>query len=149
MLEFIVTIAIFIALVIPVGNYLYHISTGQKTFADPVMDRIDGVIYKISGVRPEMCIIDRFDLVASDESIRYYSPDAEISENGEGEVIVMFNYTTTEEKQWFDSITDVDLVAFNENNNTLNNELRYTVEPVSYTPLNFIYRISTGGSYEF
>lgn len=30
MLEFIVTIAIFIALVIPVGNYLYHISTGQK-----------------------------------------------------------------------------------------------------------------------
>ena len=50
MLELIVTIAIFIALVIPVGNYLYHISTGQKTFADPVMDRIDGVIYKISGV---------------------------------------------------------------------------------------------------
>lgn len=47
------TIAIFIALVIPVGNYLYHISTGQKTFADPVMDRIDGVIYKISGVRPD------------------------------------------------------------------------------------------------
>lgn len=53
MLELIVTIAIFIALVIPVGNYLYHISTGQKTFADPVMDRIDGVIYKISGVHPE------------------------------------------------------------------------------------------------
>ena len=53
MLELIVTIAIFIALVIPVGNYLYHISTGQKTFADPVMDRIDGVIYKISGVRPD------------------------------------------------------------------------------------------------
>ena len=53
MLEFIVTIAVFIALVIPVGNYLYHISTGQKTFADPVMNRIDGVIYKISGVRPD------------------------------------------------------------------------------------------------
>ena len=53
MLGFIVTIAIFIALVIPVGNYLYHISTGQRTFADPVMDRIDGVIYKISGVRPD------------------------------------------------------------------------------------------------
>lgn len=53
MLELIVTIAIFIALVIPVGNYLYHISTGQKTFADPVMNRIDGVIYKISGIHPE------------------------------------------------------------------------------------------------
>lgn len=53
MLELIVTIVIFIALVIPVGNYLYHISTGQKTFADPVMNRIDGVIYKISGIHPE------------------------------------------------------------------------------------------------
>lgn len=53
MLELIVTIAIFIALVIPVGNYLYHISTGQKTFADPVMNRIDGVIYKISGIHPD------------------------------------------------------------------------------------------------
>lgn len=53
MLELIVTIAVFIALVIPVGNYLYHISTGQKTFADPVMNRVDGAIYKISGVHPE------------------------------------------------------------------------------------------------
>lgn len=44
---------VFIALVIPVGNYLYHISTGQKTFADPVMNRVDGAIYKISGVHPE------------------------------------------------------------------------------------------------
>ncbi len=32
---------------------MYHISTGQKTFADPVMNRIDGVIYKISGIHPE------------------------------------------------------------------------------------------------
>lgn len=53
MLELIVTIAVFIALVIPVGNYLYHISTEQKTFADPVMNRVDGAIYKISGVHPE------------------------------------------------------------------------------------------------
>lgn len=63
---------------------------------------------------------------ASDESIPYYSPDAEVTEKGTGEVIVMFNYSTPEEKQWFDGITDVDLVAFNENNNTLNDELQYT-----------------------
>lgn len=67
-----------------------------------------------------------FDLDASDESIPYYSPDAEVTEEGTGEVIVMFNYSTPEEKQWFDGITDVDLVAFNENNNTLNDELQYT-----------------------
>ena len=71
-----------------------------------------------------------FDLDASDESIPYYSPDAEVTEEGTGEVtgevIVMFNYSTAEEKQWFDGITDVDLVAFNENNNTLNDKLQYT-----------------------
>ena len=71
-----------------------------------------------------------FDLDASDESIPYYSPDAEVTEEGTGEVtgevIVMFNYSTPEEKQWFDGITDVDLVAFNENNNTLNDKLQYT-----------------------
>lgn len=73
-----------------------------------------------------------FDLDASDESIPYYSPDADVTEEGTGEVIVMFNYSTAEEKQWFDGITDVDLVAFNENNNTLNDELRYTTKQIDH-----------------
>lgn len=73
-----------------------------------------------------------FDLDASDESIPYYSPDAEVTEEGTGEVIVMFNYSTAEEKQWFDGITDVDLVAFNENNNTLNDELQYTTKQIDH-----------------
>lgn len=73
-----------------------------------------------------------FDLDASDESIPYYSPDAEVTEEGTGEVIVVFNYSTAEEKQWFDGITDVDLVAFNENNNTLNDELRYTTKQIDH-----------------
>ena len=34
------------------GTYLYHITTGRKTFADPVFDRIDNGIYRI-------CKIDR------------------------------------------------------------------------------------------
>lgn len=73
-----------------------------------------------------------FDLDASDESIPYYSPDAEVTEEGTGEVIVMFNYSTAEEKQWFDGITDVDLVAFNENNTTLNDKLQYKTEQVKH-----------------
>ncbi len=73
-----------------------------------------------------------FDLDASDESIPYYSPDAEVTEDGKGEVIVMFNYSTAEEQKWFDGITDVDLVAFNENNNTLNDELRYTTKWIDH-----------------
>lgn len=73
-----------------------------------------------------------FDLDTKDETIPYYSPDAEVSAEGTGEVILMFRYTTEEEKQWFDSISDVDLVAYNENNNTLNNELKYTAKPADH-----------------
>ena len=51
--ELLLTIIIFLVLVIPVGTYLYYITAWKKTFADPVMNRVDGVIYKISGVDPK------------------------------------------------------------------------------------------------
>ena len=47
MLQIILTLAIFVILVIPVGTYMYHIATKQKTFADPVFDRVNHVIYKV------------------------------------------------------------------------------------------------------
>lgn len=53
MLQLILTILIYLVIVIPIGNYLYHIAAGKRTFADPVMDRFDGLIYKISGIRRE------------------------------------------------------------------------------------------------
>ena len=34
MLQIILTLAIFLILVIPMGKYMYHIATEQKTFAD-------------------------------------------------------------------------------------------------------------------
>ncbi|MEF9940679.1 MAG: potassium-transporting ATPase subunit KdpA [Lachnospiraceae bacterium] len=52
MFQIILTLAIFIILVIPMGTYMYHIATKQRTFADPVFDRVDNCIYKI-------CRIDR------------------------------------------------------------------------------------------
>lgn len=52
MLQILLTLAIFLILVIPMGNYMYHIATKQKTFADPVFNRVDNCIYKI-------CRIDR------------------------------------------------------------------------------------------
>lgn len=52
MLQIMVAIVIYMVLVIPMGTYLYHITTGRKTFADPVFDRIDNGIYRI-------CKIDR------------------------------------------------------------------------------------------
>lgn len=47
MLQIILTLGIFLVLVIPVGNYMYHITAKQKTFADPVFDKVDHAIYKV------------------------------------------------------------------------------------------------------
>ena len=52
MLQLALTLIIYLILVIPVGRYLYHIAAGKHTFADPVFDRVDGVIYKLGGVDP-------------------------------------------------------------------------------------------------
>lgn len=52
MLQLVLTLVIYLILVIPVGRYLYHIAAGKHTFADPVFDQVDGVIYKLGGVDP-------------------------------------------------------------------------------------------------
>ena len=52
MLQLIFTIIIYLIMVIPVGIYLYHIAAGKHTFADPVFDRVDKAIFKVSGVDP-------------------------------------------------------------------------------------------------
>lgn len=52
MLELLLTILIFIILVIPVGDYLYRVSTKQKTRGDFIFDRVDNFIYKIGGINP-------------------------------------------------------------------------------------------------
>ena len=52
MLQLALTVSIYLLIVIPAGVYLYHIAAGKHTFADPVFDRVDGAIYKISGVDP-------------------------------------------------------------------------------------------------
>ena len=53
MLQIILTLAIFFILVIPMGKYMYHIATEQKTFADKVFDPVDRLIYKVCGIRGE------------------------------------------------------------------------------------------------
>ena len=50
MIQLVLTLILYLILVIPVGRYLYHIAAGMHTFADPVLDRVDGVIYKLGGV---------------------------------------------------------------------------------------------------
>lgn len=53
MIQLVLTLILYLILVIPVGRYLYHIAAGKQTFADPVLDRVDGVIYKLGGVDPQ------------------------------------------------------------------------------------------------
>lgn len=51
MLQIFLTLALFVAAVIPIGKYLYHIAAGLHTFADPVFNRFDGVIYRVCGIK--------------------------------------------------------------------------------------------------
>ena len=53
MLQIVLTLAIFVILVIPMGKYMYHIATDQKTFADKVFDPIDRIVYKVCGIKGE------------------------------------------------------------------------------------------------
>lgn len=53
MLQIALTILIYLILVIPVGVYVYHIAAGKHTFADPVLNRVDGAMYKICGINPQ------------------------------------------------------------------------------------------------
>ena len=50
MLEIILFLAVFLAVILPVGKYLYLIATDQKTFCDPVFNRLDNAIYRICGI---------------------------------------------------------------------------------------------------
>ena len=53
MLQIVVTLAIFMVLVIPMGTYMYHIATKEKTFADSLFNRVDGLIYKVCRINGE------------------------------------------------------------------------------------------------
>ena len=53
MLQIALTLVIFLVLVIPMGTYMYHIATKQRTFADPLFDRLDGGIYKVLKISRE------------------------------------------------------------------------------------------------
>lgn len=75
-----------------------------------------------------------FSLGQKKDEIRYYAPKAELKDDEtadnvyhvSGEAIVMFNYTSEADKQWFDSISDVDLVSGNGNKNTINADLAWS-----------------------
>ena len=53
MVQLILTTILYLIMVVPVGIYVYHIAAGKRTFADPVFNRVDNVIYKVSGIKSD------------------------------------------------------------------------------------------------
>ena len=53
MLQSVFVLVIGVCLMLPTGKYLYHIATGQHTFADSVMNRVDSLIYKCIRVKKQ------------------------------------------------------------------------------------------------
>lgn len=52
MLQLFLTIVLYLIMVVPVGFYVYKVATNKPMFVDPLFDKLDGFIYKISGIRP-------------------------------------------------------------------------------------------------
>ncbi len=52
-LQIIISLMIFMLTVVPLGKYLYHVSTGEKAFGDKFFNKIDDFIYKICGIDKE------------------------------------------------------------------------------------------------
>lgn len=51
--QIVIIIVVFLLLIIPMGKYLYNVISMERSFVDPVMDKIDGIIYKLSTVEKE------------------------------------------------------------------------------------------------
>lgn len=47
MMQIVCTLLLFIVIIFPIGNYVYHISSGERTFADPVFDKMDNCMFKV------------------------------------------------------------------------------------------------------
>lgn len=77
------------------------------------------------------------------EDVKYYAPDAELSKDTDadnlygvsGNAEILFNYTTQEEKDWFDEIADegaLALLSGDERMSTLNDQLTYTKDTTEH-----------------
>lgn len=77
------------------------------------------------------------------EDVKYYAPDAELSKDTDadnlygvsGNAEILFNYTTQEEKDWFDAIADEGALALLSNDerlSTLNDQLSYTKDTTEH-----------------
>ena len=55
-LQIIISLLLFMLIIIPLGKYLYNVSTSQKMFGDKLFNVIDNFIYKV-------CRIDKTEII--------------------------------------------------------------------------------------
>lgn len=55
-LQIIITLILFMLFVVPMGKYLYNVSTYNKAFGDKVFNKVDNFIYKICGINKDECM---------------------------------------------------------------------------------------------
>lgn len=51
MLQLLLTILLYLLLVIPMGEYVYCVAAGERTMVSSFFDKVNGVIYKLCGVK--------------------------------------------------------------------------------------------------
>lgn len=52
-LQIVLALVLLFALAVPVGSLVYKIISGEKGFADPLFDRVDGFVYRMTGIRKD------------------------------------------------------------------------------------------------
>ena len=52
-LQIIITLLLFMLIVVPLGKYLYCVSTGERTIVDKAFNPIDNLIYKVCGINKD------------------------------------------------------------------------------------------------
>ncbi len=53
MIDILIVLGLFLVIAIPLGKYLYHITAKEKTFADPLFDRVDRFLFRLCGIKDE------------------------------------------------------------------------------------------------
>ncbi len=52
-IQIIIPLIIFVLIIIPLGRYVYNVLSGEKSFVDPLFNKIDNFIYKVTGIKRE------------------------------------------------------------------------------------------------
>jgi len=50
-IQIIIPLIIFVLIIIPLGRYVYNVLSGEKSFVDPLLNKVDNLIFKVTGIK--------------------------------------------------------------------------------------------------